>query len=384
MALNNLQNEAYKNRMTPEEKSAMKAQIFGVPTVAPHTSPYFHFSFQFFSTRVLAPLAVVFLISSGTTYAAEGALPGDTLYPVKVYVNESVVLSLARTPEAKAEAHASLAERRVEEAQALAAEGRLDATTTEALAVEVEAHVEEAEVRAAEAEEVESGKSRQVRAKLAATLDTGARVLVRIGADKDEKTKESSEVLSMRLLARVGVDSAAGANVRAMSKMAAPASDMATQTMSLMVASESTTTAEEDPTAQKAAAMLEHEAVEALADAREILEDTKETFDTETITEIEKQFSSVKESMSRGSASLGAGAYMQASEDFSAALRLAIKLQKLLEAHKKFDTNIVESLLWDEYSEDNGSVQGASTEEGGASTSLPVEIRGEILPKVID
>ncbi|MCC7500565.1 hypothetical protein IT396_02065 [Candidatus Nomurabacteria bacterium] len=384
MTLHNLQNEAYKNRMTPEEKSAMKAQIFGMPSVAPQASPYFHFSFQFFSTRVLAPLAVVFLISSGTTYAAEGALPGDTLYPVKVYVNESVVLSLARTPEAKAEAHASLAERRVEEAQALAAEGRLDASTTEALAVEVEAHVEEAEVRAAEAEEVESGKSRQVRAKLAATLDTGARVLARIGADKDEGTRESAETLSVRLLARADRESAVGATV--FSKMAAPATDMATQTMSLMVASESDAS-HEDPAAQKDAAMLEHEAARALTEAREVFEDNKKTLDAEMTSEIEKQFSSVETSMSLGSASLGAGAYMQASEDFSAALRLAVKLQKLLEAHQKFDTDIIESLLHDEeddHSEDEGQVHGTSTEEGSAGTSGEVEIRGGILPKVLD
>ncbi len=383
MALNNLKNEAYKNRMTPEEKSAMHARIFGVPASAPQSSPYFHFSFQFFSTRILAPLAVVFLISSGTTYAAEGALPGDALYPVKVHLNEIVVLSLARTPEAKAEAHASLAERRVEEAQALAAEGRLDATTTEALAVEVEAHVEEAEVQAAEAEEVESGKSRQVRAKLAATLDTGARVLARIGADKDEGTRESAETLSVRLLARADRENPAGA--MALSKMAAPAADdMATQTMGLMVASETEDALQEDPAAQKSAAMLEHEAAEALSEAREIFEDYKETFDTETTAEIEKQFSSIETSMSLGSASLGAGAYTQASEDFAAALRLAIKLQKLFEAHQKFDTNIIESLLQDEHYEGDGHVHGTSTEEGSASTSIPVEIRGGILPKVID
>lgn len=376
MALHNLKNEAHKLRMTPEERSAMRARIFGIPTAASKQSPYFHFNFQFFSTRILAPLAVVFLISSGTTYAAEGALPGDTLYPIKVYVNEGVALSLARTPEAKAEAHVTLAERRVEEAQSLAAEGRLDATTTETLAVEVETHIEEAQMRADEAEMTERGKSREVREKLAATLDTSARVLARIGATKDDTTKESSAALSMRLLARAE-GSTHGEAARAMSKAAAPEADIATETVSLMVATESSSELEEDPAAIKSVASLEHEAAEALVEAREVFEEVKETLSTTTTADVEKQFSSVETSLSLGSASLGAGAYSQAVEDFTAAMRLAIKLRTVLEAYQKFDSDLVDSLLGgeiDEHKEEEGEVHGTSTKEGTASSSIEIDV----------
>ncbi len=108
--MENLKHEAKKIGLTPAEKQAMRLAIFP----APAASPYFHFNFQFIQTRILAPLAVVFLIGGGTAAAAEGALPGDALYAVKIYVNEEVVQALAQSPVAKAEVHASLAERRVE------------------------------------------------------------------------------------------------------------------------------------------------------------------------------------------------------------------------------------------------------------------------------
>lgn len=61
------------------------------------------------------------LTGSGVSYAAEGSLPGDTLYPVKIGVNEPVREVLAVTPRAKAVWAARRVERRLEEAEALAA-----------------------------------------------------------------------------------------------------------------------------------------------------------------------------------------------------------------------------------------------------------------------
>ncbi len=53
------------------------------------------------------------------TYAAEGALPGDVLYPVKLSVNESVIELLQRTPQKKAQWAARRQERRLTEARRL-------------------------------------------------------------------------------------------------------------------------------------------------------------------------------------------------------------------------------------------------------------------------
>lgn len=82
--------------------------------------------------RITAALLVLVLGSGGVAYAAEGTLPGDALYPVKVDVIEPAEgLLLAGSPHAEAAWQLTLAERRVEEAATLASEGRL-ATSTEA------------------------------------------------------------------------------------------------------------------------------------------------------------------------------------------------------------------------------------------------------------
>lgn len=82
-----------------------------------------------FSFARLHPMALslvlVLTVGTSTTYAAEGALPGDTLYPVKIHVNESVQGALAVSDEAKVLWHATRVERRLAEAEALAAKGRL-------------------------------------------------------------------------------------------------------------------------------------------------------------------------------------------------------------------------------------------------------------------
>ena len=100
-----------------------------------------------------AALVLVLVFGSSVSYAAENALPGDVLYSVKTYLNEPARLALATNAEAKAEVQIELAERRIEEATILAAEGRLDDDTQENLAVAFESHVSAATTNIAETEE---------------------------------------------------------------------------------------------------------------------------------------------------------------------------------------------------------------------------------------
>ncbi|MFA6408373.1 MAG: DUF5667 domain-containing protein [Candidatus Paceibacterota bacterium] len=81
----------------------------------------------------LTAVLVLTLSSSGIAYAAEGALPGDTLYPIKVAVVEPVRLALAASPEASAALQMKFAERRVDEAATLASKGKLGGETEAAL-----------------------------------------------------------------------------------------------------------------------------------------------------------------------------------------------------------------------------------------------------------
>lgn len=66
---------------------------------------------------IIAGILLLLLVTSSVSYAAEYALPGDTLYPMKVSVNEEVVRVFARNDEQKAEFEANRIARRFEEAE---------------------------------------------------------------------------------------------------------------------------------------------------------------------------------------------------------------------------------------------------------------------------
>ncbi len=69
--------------------------------------------------------ALILLISGGTSLAAEYALPGDPLYAVKTKINEPLIAALNTSESAEANWHATVALRRLEEADALAIKGKL-------------------------------------------------------------------------------------------------------------------------------------------------------------------------------------------------------------------------------------------------------------------
>ncbi len=76
---------------------------------------------------IFAAIALVALLGGGTSFAAQGALPGDVLYPVKVNVNEEVRAALTFSSEGKTELNAERAAVRLDEAEKLAAQNRLTA-----------------------------------------------------------------------------------------------------------------------------------------------------------------------------------------------------------------------------------------------------------------
>jgi hypothetical protein len=83
---------------------------------------------------IIAAIAALFVSLGGISYAAESTVPGDLLYPVKIHVNENVSAAFHVSEESKADFYSDRAEERVEEAQALMAEGRLNAEAREELA----------------------------------------------------------------------------------------------------------------------------------------------------------------------------------------------------------------------------------------------------------
>ena len=87
-------------------------------------------------------LAILLTFSGGTALAANSALPGDLLYPVKVGMNEKIRGVLAFTSEAEAGYQGDLAARRIEEIEQLIAEGKLEVALKEKIEESFEKHSE--------------------------------------------------------------------------------------------------------------------------------------------------------------------------------------------------------------------------------------------------
>lgn len=118
------------------------------------------------------------LAGGGTSLAAQNAVPGELLYPIKIDVNEKVISALTIGDEAEASLHAKLAKERLEEAEDLAADGKLDAELALALGTDLKAHSDQAERLSAKLEaEGDLKTSGNVRSTIEGTFRSYAEVL---------------------------------------------------------------------------------------------------------------------------------------------------------------------------------------------------------------
>ncbi len=139
--------------LTDAEHEAMRSELKLFIAKHPARMPIYAGMLEYFRTTVAAihgvtstrytsaamAFALVLCVGVGTSYAAESSLPGDPLYSVKVSLNEGVREALAVTPKAKAEWSTTVASRRLEEAELLAANG----TLTLAASAEIKQSLEE-------------------------------------------------------------------------------------------------------------------------------------------------------------------------------------------------------------------------------------------------
>jgi len=118
-------------RMTVAETEQMYA-AFSLPIAKP--SPLLTaLRFLLRPTAVITSVLIASVTVGTISYAAEFALPGDTLYPIKIHINEAIQEKLMFSSDARALYGADRAKKRLEEAEALEAKGRLSAETRVAL-----------------------------------------------------------------------------------------------------------------------------------------------------------------------------------------------------------------------------------------------------------
>jgi len=140
--LENLINEMREVKLSSNEKSeilnrtllvidALERAHISLPVKrAPIKSIFVTFWDTYIVERKFMPtmaLIAILLVTGGTSLAAENALPGDSLYPMKINVNEQIQALAATTPEAKAKFAAESTSQRLKEAAILSNRGQLDA-----------------------------------------------------------------------------------------------------------------------------------------------------------------------------------------------------------------------------------------------------------------
>src|SRR3989344_6698441 len=155
------------------------------------------YSLQVFLRKKAMPIILILALmfgGGGVSYAAEGAVPGDALYPIKVSVNEEVRDIVALTPEAKADWESRLVERRLEEAEKLAeATGAIPPAAQEIIEEKLEKHIEKLEIHLSRVEEKKNvAGAAEISAKLETTLRAHITVLEKVHERQAQKVAVAS------------------------------------------------------------------------------------------------------------------------------------------------------------------------------------------------
>lgn len=140
-----LQNHSSGSGLEDAERQALRDSLMSYMDRNPAKAPValkargIH-SFGYVNTMLAVALVAVFAFGS-VSYAAERAVPGDALYPMKRGVNEKVRGFFAVTDRSKAELEVSLASRRLDEAEKLQSESKLNGDVAAQLSTDLSAHV---------------------------------------------------------------------------------------------------------------------------------------------------------------------------------------------------------------------------------------------------
>jgi hypothetical protein len=403
------QNKARTLKLSHDEKQVMRVQLynylesnqgFEAASVAPKQSRSVPSMYYWYSPRFAVPFAALVLIvlGGGTTFAAQGALPGEALYAVKINVNEKVATTLATTPEAKAQVNAQLATNRLEEAEALASTGKLNAAVTAQLASNFEMHAKEAQDTTGSLESNDPGTAAKLDAEFDGTLAAHGAILALIGDDSsNDDTVHNSNQLAMQVQSRIRTTdsdeqsnagqgaatlaiaanatdtnpSAEGPNVRSFSAVAPQAAPM-----NLKVANQASGSAPaleaKAPAAKingdvqkdtQATSKLGVQASTSLAAASTRFASIKSSLDANTSLLVSDQLEGMQQQLLDANVSLSEGDTATAKDSFTRVLRFSSKLDAYLKAGKKFNVSLLTSLLDSSrtYNSGKGSNQNINT-----------------------
>ncbi len=174
-----------------DEKAQVRALIFAaIEQDAQGSRLQFHGFRRLFSS-VMASVMLFVVFGAGISYAAESALPGDVLYPIKVNVTETLLLRLNNSLEAKARVRARLATRRLEEAERLAAASLLNTERIAIIEERLAVHVAALETDLRELSVLNKKASADIAIDTAAEIEAHENLLLRIVQEKDRQAMKT-------------------------------------------------------------------------------------------------------------------------------------------------------------------------------------------------
>lgn len=286
---------------------------------------------------VSVAFALVLVFGVGTSYAAIGSLPGEPLYAIKVRVAEPLRSALTTSPVEKAEWEASRIAKRLEEAEVLVAEGRLD---SEKLA-QVETHINDAarKYEAAVATMPDGAENAAVAASVHSEVEAALLAHEHVLSVLSEKSSDDGKRSVAPLIAKVRERAEKARANRERGEVAIAARG---GTELRAIASSKRDDATERVAEVRAMAVAIDDGVEASSSASTV----------SSTTEI------VDEARAKGEDALEEGRFGEAFGTFQAVIRAAAALKVHLDAEKRLNTDLDEKDEVRETDGDEGTAGG--------------------------
>lgn len=212
-----LTNSAATETLSEEQRTRMRSVLVEYIAMRPLRSPVVRptfptLLFAYVTSVVRRPVAVltlvlllVFATTGSLAYASEGALPGDSLYTVKVNVLEPLRGALIFAPAAQAHWQLTLATRRVDEAATLASRGTLSSTTQAQLSNDFNQNLVRAHAFFAK-EGASSDDATDADASMSARLSAYAMVFARINTDHPSPEAASFQTTLVSSISALSAD----------------------------------------------------------------------------------------------------------------------------------------------------------------------------------
>ena len=309
---------------------------------------------------ILAVLVALTLAGGGVSAAAEASLPGDLLYSVKVKGTEEVRAFIALSSEAKAEWEARRAERRLEEAEQLAARGEISAEAKVQIEENFKAHAERVNARIAEFNEKNDFEAMaNVSSRFETSLDAHERILERLAMDK---MKVRIEVSELKKKTRETAD----------------------RFMKHREDAEKKLKEEKGERVEEAAKGKMKAAENKIEEVEKFISRVEERLGAASTTEANAKLETAEEVFAEGEVKFEAGAYGEAFNLFQKALRIAEEAKLVLNADLQLkidlrsDKNEDNSTSTAKRKDDEAREKDDDTEDDGETIDLDIESEVEI------